>query len=224
MKTLVGTIVLLTAMVGFAIGDGAIPVDLASKRILAPHTTLEITDSQREEVEVIGTLTLTTDQWQQLRAISQTCPKRIEMVLPLNYHSCGDDLIGVSYAIQLSESQVAVTHEVLRSGSAKMTLERALGSEKIVVLRMDRRGQFYYDGVLIPFEQLLRLVTTRGADGGEAEDHREIRPQTQTRHLGVVRPMGVGRESAVAKTRLDQIFGAAATAGWSEVDLALNGD
>lgn len=224
MKTLFAIIILLTSTVGSAIGDGTIPVDVASKRVLVPHTSLEITDSQRVEIEAIGTLTLTTDQWQQLRAISQTCPKRIEMVLPLNYNSCACDLIGVSYAIQLSESQVAVTHEVLRSNSGRMTLERALRNETIVVVRMDRRGQFHYEGVLIPIEELLRLVTTRGADGGEAQDHREIRPQTQTRHLGVIRPMGVGRESALAKSRLDQLFAVAASAGWQEVDLAHNGD
>ncbi len=170
---------------------------------------LTISESQTEEIESLGTLTLSSEQCQELRAISTGCPKRIERILPVTYRDCGCALIGVFYGIQLSPSQVAVTHSEISGGSEKSDVRNALESGTDLILRMDGRGQFYFGGALIPFGDLLKMV----ANSGKPDSNRM---------LGVVRPIGVTRDSPVAKDRLDALFKAAKAVGWEEWNLALD--
>jgi hypothetical protein len=207
MKTLPRIFVVLSAFSSAALGDGGIPVDRATNQVTLPHVMLTVSESQTEEIETMGTLTLSSEQWQQLRAISSACPKRIEEILPSTYRDCGCALIGVFYGIQLSPSQVAIPHYEISGESDNTNVRSALNSSTKLILRMDRRGQFYYGGALIPFGDLLQLFAN---------------PGKSDRKLGVVRPIGVKRDGAIAKERLDTLFKTAATAGWEEWNLALD--
>jgi hypothetical protein len=207
MKTLPRILMILSALSSAAFGDGGIPVNRDTNQVTVPHEMLTVSDSQTEEIETMGTLTLSSEQWEQLRAISSGCPKRIEEILPSTYRDCGCALIGVFYGIQLSPNQVAVPHYEIAEGSDSTNVRSALNSSTKLILRMDGRGQFYHGGALIPYGELLQLL----ANSGKSD-----------RKLGVVRPIGVKRNSAIAKERLDALFKTAAAAGWEEWNLALD--
>jgi hypothetical protein len=207
MRTFYRILILLSGLSPLAYGDGGIPVDRTTKEVTVPHETLTLSESQIEEIESLGTLTLSSEQWQQLRAISPNCPMRIEEILPVTYRDCGCAQIGVFYGIQLSPNRVAVTHSEIAGGSDGSNVRGAIESGKDLILRMDTRGQFYYGGALIHFEDLVKLI----ADSEKTDS---------PRMLGVVRPVGVKRDSPVAKERLDALYNAAAAKGWEEWNLA----
>lgn len=189
--------------IGSILGDG-IPVDFKTHRVTEPHTVLTLSESQSEEIEILGTLTLATEQWQKLRSIGPACPKRLVQILPVTWDDCTCET--PYYVIQLSRSQVAVVHSVL----VRMTfedLELELTKTSNLKLYADRRGQFYFKGTLIPFSRLLQLI---GASSGRMpSDHPE-----QQRWLCVELPLGIEPDSAVMKTRLDELFKTAEKAGW----------
>lgn len=207
MRRLSGSLIMLSVLSTAVLGDGGIPVDRATNQVTSPHVRLTLSDSQKEEIETMGTLTLSSEQWQSLRAVSTACPKRIERILPSTYRDCGCALIGLFYGIQLSPDQVAVTHDQISGVPDSADVQSALNTRSELCLRMDRRGQFYYGGALIPFSDLLKMV----ANSGKKE-----------RWLGVARPIGMKRDSAVAKERLDALFKAGEAAGWREWNLALD--
>lgn len=208
MKTLIRQMLVLGFSAGIVLADGGIPVDRETHTVTVPHTLLTLTDSQREEIDVVGTLTLTPDQWKELRTIGPDCPKRIDRILLETYDDCGCDLIGVFYAIQLSTGSVAVTHGQLGSGWGYQKLRLALAESQKLQLRVDARGQFYYDGVLIPFPALLQMVT---ASNKPPEAGGII-----LRDFGVVRPSGVSRKDAAVADRLETLFKTAEAAGWEQ--------
>lgn len=207
MNTLHRILILLSGSSFLAMADGGLPINRKTHEVRVPHVTLTISESQTEEIDSLGTLTLSSEQWQQLRAISPNCPMRIEEILPVTYRDCDCGLAGVFFGIQLSTNRVAVTHSEIAHGSDGSNVRRAIESGKDLILRMDKRGQFYYGGALIHFEDLLKLI----ADTAKAD---------RMRMLGVVRPLGVKRDSSVAKERLDALYKAAAGTGWEEWNLA----
>jgi len=188
MKTLIRQLLVLGFSAGIVFADGGIPVDRQTHSVKVPHTLLTVTDSQREEIDVVGTLTLTADQWKELRAIGPDCPKRIDRILLETYDDCGCDLIDVFYAIQLNTGAVAVTHDQLSSGWGSRKLITALAESNKLKLRVDARGQFYHEGVLIPFTRLLDLV--------KASSKKPRADGIILREIGVVRPSGVSRRAS----------------------------
>ncbi|MES2923903.1 MAG: hypothetical protein V4819_20285 [Verrucomicrobiota bacterium] len=208
MKSLIRQLLILGFSIGIVSADGGIPVDLATHSVKVPHTLLTVSESQREEIDVVGTLTLTPDQWKELRAIGPDCPKRIDRILLETYDDCGCDLIDVFYAIQLNTGAVAVTHDQLSSGWGFRKLQLALSESDTLQLRVDPRGQFYHEGILIPFPRLLDLV--------KASSKKPRADGIILRKIGVVRPTGVSRKDAAVADRLETLFKTAEAAGWEQ--------
>jgi hypothetical protein len=187
---------------GIAWADG-IPV--SDGRVTEAHTVLELSDSQAEEVDVLGSLTLSPGQFAQLRAIGPSCPKRFEAVVPVTWNDCTCDMN--LYAIQLSRQRVAVLHSQIEVPAARV-LEEILKEQDDLYLHVDRRGQFHHGGVLIPFPRVLELI---GESSGKARPG-NIPEELQ---LSVELPVGLDRNSPVLKGRLDQLRDAASKRGWN---------
>ena len=181
--------------------DG-IPVDRATHRVTVPHDLITLSDSQAEEVESLGTLTLDQDQWRRLRAVSPSYPQRIETLVAASYSDCTCDM--GSYGIALSRTRVAVPRGQFDGPAAGRLLEPG-HDETVLGLRMDRRGQFYHQGVLVPFPELLTALRARTPSPGD----------TTERWLVVELPVGVTPQDATVATRLARVTAAARAAGWS---------
>lgn len=205
MKTISGTLLSLAVFSTFALGDG-LPINRETNEITSAHQVLDLSESQQEEVETLGTLTLSAEQWQKLREISPSCPKRIEQIVPISYNDCGCDLLGV-FGIQTSSDKVAVLDWVVARGGKMPSLKNDISSGADIRLRMDGNGNFYYDGSQIPLDELCKMFAESKSSKG-------------ARMFGIVRPLGVKRDAPVAKEHLDAIVKAAEAAGWQEWNLS----
>lgn len=179
-------------------GDGP-PVDVATRSMTVPHEKLVLSASQREEIEVLGTLTLEPSQWERVRRSYPAMPKRIEHVLPVTYNDCMCD-IGV-YAIQLDSETVAVAHEQY---AEEGTFETSLVEGKELSLRVDHRGQFYFKGGRIPFQKLLDAIRDSKPAAGEEEAW-----------LLVEFPLDVTRMTKEVASRIKLLSEAGKGAGWT---------
>lgn len=189
-----------------ALGDG-IPVDRDTGKITVPYESIKLSESQIEEVDLLGTLTLDSEQWRKLRAINVACPKRFS-VIPLTYHDCTCEV--PTYAIAISGSEVAITHDQIGSfKSGARHLKFLLSQYDHIRLNIDRRGQFYQDGSLIRFEELLDVLHSTNPKVKEG-----------TKPFFYVKiPIGLSRNSEVFKARLDAVYSTANEKGWKTPDV-----
>jgi len=178
--------------------DG-IPVNHTTGRVIVPHTVLNLSESQSEEIDTLGTLTLSADQWKKVRAVTPECPKQFYIVPVTSIDPAPEDQF---YGIQLSGSQVAVADG--------MSAEVNFVGETLYV---DRHGQFYCAGVLIPYRTLIEKYA---ATSGKTGNKDPLAPQE--RELVVNLPFGVSKDSTVIKDRLDRLFKVAAASGWRTPD------
>ncbi len=177
------------------------PVDVKSRSMTVPHQKLVVSASQREEIEALGTLTLDAAQWERLRQFYPDMPKRIESVLPVTYNDCTCD-VGV-YAVQLDPNTVAIAHEQF---SEEGNLDTVLAEGKELLLRVDRRGQFYFKGSLVPFQRLLDAVRASKARPAGAGDEA---------WMSVDFPLDVLRTTKEVASRVKLLAEAGAGAGWT---------
>ncbi|MGA2498312.1 MAG: hypothetical protein ABSH20_11260 [Tepidisphaeraceae bacterium] len=214
---LLAAVLLIVARV--ALADG-IPVDQNHTKVTAAHDIVKLNESQIEEVETLGTLTLDPGQWAKLRATNADCPKRFDTVLPITYDDC---TCGVgNYVIAVSRDEVAVLRSgrgakaidafidaLSGSGSAGARAPREVDDRAPTpTLLVDHRGQFYYKGILLPFRELLAAVSTTKAA-------RAAKPADENRLIWVSFPVHVGSNSEAIKPRLDKLKEAATAAGWT---------
>ena len=161
---------------------------------------MTLSESQSEEIDTLGTLTLSTDQWKRVRAVTADCPKRIDAIVPVtSIDPAPEDQF---YGIQVSGSQVAVADG--------MIVDLKFVGETLYV---DRHGQFYCAGVLIPYRNLIEKYA---ATSGKTGNKDPLAPQE--RELFVQVPLGMSRDSAALKDRLDRLFKVAAASGWRTPD------
>jgi hypothetical protein len=199
-------IILLVVVLTYTTLADGIPVDKKTKRIRVPHTIIRISENQVEEIEAIGTLTLTNVQWKQLRNIGPNCPKRFENVLPITWNDCTCDMS--PYVIQISRDSIAVLHNDI-NGNAGIELRYFLeGSTGWVSLSVDHRGQFYFKGILIPFENLLTTISTSTIK--ESDNKYEKR-----RFIFIHKPLGMSEKSPQLESRLNKLFETAKQSGLS---------
>lgn len=204
MKIFLATL-LIIVMTLIVFADG-IPVDRKTKRIRGDHTLLKISKNQIEEIEAIGTLTLTDLQWQQLRKIGPNCPKRFENVLPITWNDCTCDVS--PYVIQISRDSIAVLHNQIH-GDAGTKLKYFLeGSPDWISLSVDHRGQFYFKGILIPFENLLSTISTSRIMESDSKFEKR-------RFIFIHKPVGMSEKSPQLEGRLNKLFETARQAGLS---------
>ena len=168
-----------------------------------PHTVISLTASQVEELQVLNSVTLTTDQWETLRKVSHATPKRLHGILPISYNDC---TCGISYeAIRLNDGRLAVMHEEF----SKDQLVRRLNAEKSVVLRVDDRGQMYFHGILIRFPALVEAL----ASIRECYNTDQTAPMDGIATVEV--PPGMKPTDAVFTERLKKVYQLLAKKGWN---------
>ena len=199
---------------GFGQPSGGIPVDRKTGEVTVPHTVVSLTAEQIDETQALGTLTLTPDQWRQVRAQSPQSPKRFTTIIPLPWPDGTRDVEG-TYAIELSRDRMAIPY----GEDAPPTVETVRGGlfrDCITSLRVNDRGMYHLDGKLVPFPTLLEALATPPADAQLDEDGKlvftattEGRKITMQRWLGVKLPAGAKTNDAVFQYRLQQIAAAA---------------
>ncbi len=214
MKPITLLTVSLLATATLTLAEG-IPVDHETGKITTAHTVVALTAEQIEETQTLGTLTLTPEQWREVRAKSPQCPKRFNLIFPVTSNDCSCG-IEEEYVIAMSRNRVAVLLDG-ESGMSVESLRYELFKDEVVRLRMNEHGEFHLDGKLVPFQTLLKALATppedaKRDDGGKLavnitnKDGLEI---TMRRWLNVWLPVGSKPTDAVFESRLRQIAAAA---------------
>jgi len=203
MRTCVVAVLSFFLLESWGIADGP-PVNSKTGEVTVPHTIVSLNESQQEELDTLGSVTFTPDQWKGLRKVSNTCPKRIESVIPVDYNDCTCGL-DTEYAIAVAPDRLAVLHNEWRDSS----LVWFFSSRDVITLRVDRRGQFYYEGALVPYRSLLESV--RVAAEKKMESNKET---NKVPYLYAEIPIGLTRESVTLKERIDELYELAEAGGW----------
>ena len=193
--------------------DG-IPVDRNSGEVTAPHTIVILTAAQIDETQTLGTLTLTSEQWTEVRAKSPQSPKRFTNILPLPWPDRSFSA-NVEYVIELSRDRMAVLHK----GDSVVSVESVrheLFKDSIISLRVNDRGMYHLGGNLIPFPTLLQAFATPPDNAQRDAEGKLIvtttiagNNTTAPRWLGVKLPAGAKPTDAVFHYRLTQLAAAA---------------
>jgi hypothetical protein len=177
----------------FGLADG-LPVDPKTNKITVRHSTVEISDAQKDEIDILGSITFTAVQLQGIRKTFPTCPKRINHVFPISsQENVGDPS---PYVIQTGVNTIVVVPDSSPPIRDWLYTERGLLGSAVSI---DRRGQFYLSGnpgVLIPFKKLLSMI-------GETKELAGIKDDD--RHILVSLPYGMQRNDGVVKERIDAI-------------------
>ena len=202
MKSIFSSVLLL--LLAFpARGDGP-PIDHKTGKITYPHSVVDLNSTQANELDTVGTVTLTSEQWAALRKVSKATPRRIQEVIPVTWNDC---LCGVhgDYGIALGPKRIAILHRNWNPGSLAWTFAHTESLE----LRIDRRGQFYFRDALIPYPTLLSGFSEASAERKSVTGQSSRKPS-----LFVRLPLGMDEKSVTLKSRLDEIYELAGKEGW----------
>ena len=203
MKAIIAATVLALPMVQ---GDG-LPLTDDRNGIEARHIFLKIDESQREEIITLDNITLTKNQWAEARKLCAAIPKRIETVFPKDWDdcTCGTE-DSAAYVILWNKDTIAVVAtygEVKASHTYSDRLKNSGGS----YLSVDERGQFYHDGVLIPFAELLAASQVKA----KPNPNETSPPQPS---VSVKLPMSLKADAPSLKDRLAKLEETLRANGW----------
>ena len=187
---------------------------------------LDVSDSQAEEMDTQLSLTLTSEQWGRLRDQGLRWPMRIDAIYSLDADA-PTFYVMMPHAVRLEANKVAVVTGSFDNFETDMVLGQAISggdmprstalavwptilhrpvaeeyADKVLVVAVDRRGNFYADGVPVLFDGLLEFFR---------------KPLTDYQPFGLVRlalPPGLTAESPEVRDRLAQWRTAAADGGW----------
>jgi hypothetical protein len=191
----------LLALPMAALADG-LPKD-ENDNLTVPHTFVAMTPSQVEEMEVLDSVTLTKEQWAEIRKVSPNTPKRLQGILPITWNDC---LCCVRCeAVRMKDGKLAIFHEEQNAQALKYRINPA----RKLRLMVDRRGQFHLDGILVHYKVLIAAIRASdpvkpGArnldDSGLAE---------------IDTPAGMDHDDPVFFERLTSIHTELAAKGWN---------
>jgi len=190
---------------GPACADG-IPFDVKTGKVTTAHVMIELSDSQREEIIALGSITLDSAQWADSRKLNPAVPKRIEMVFPRDWADCSCGAENVAYAIHTEPGRAAIIADFMEGDPASLLKER-LGESGGAFLSVDPRGQFYHEGRLVPFAMLLKALEIQAKPAKN-----QVAPPDPCISIDI--PFELEPSSAVLKPRLDEASAVAAKAGW----------
>jgi len=204
MKTIPLSVPVIIAMLvaASAVRADRLPIDLKTRTVTADHILLEVSDSQAQEMDTQDSLTLTAEQWHMLRKRGLLWPMRLEWIVNYDEDTCGCALMGHT-GIRLDEKRIAIVPGYSETENARQALNAAKENGTIS-LRVDRKGQFYAKGVLLPFRDVLSYFQ-EPANPSDAKR----RP-----NLWIRFPVGIDRRSDAVKERVDQLETAAQSSGW----------
>lgn len=122
------------------------------------HYLVKLNEDQLEEVTIAGTLTLTRTQWQEVRKLSPSAPKRIEDIFPSTHNDCTCGEEEEIYGVWFKDGTVAVVYLDAPVPFEKLDAETKDKLAKDLSFRMDERGQLYHDNKLIPYSEVKSRV------------------------------------------------------------------
>lgn len=198
-------LVFLTPALLFAEG---LPLNESRTKYEGPHHLVKLNEDQLEEVTVSGTLTLTSAQWQEVRKLSPSAPKRIEAILPSTHNDCMCGMEEQTYGVWFKDGTVAVVYEDAPVPFEKLDAKTKDELSKDLHFRMDERGQFYQDCKLIPYSEVKARVAYLKATS--VED-----PSSNLAGLAIELPPHSKANDAALAGRLTELQKIAKTAGRS---------
>ncbi len=191
------------------------PVDPKTGRVTVEHVMLDLSETQIQEVDTIGTLTLSPDQWSELQKIDPVCPKRLDIVLPPSFEDSDGGLPDTSpWAIRTARGHVAIPKANLEVDyKDELTrLKDGLAKGEDLVLWMNADGEFHRGGRHLEFSMLLKLIAA-SAEG-----------RTSPAGSVVIHwPGDVSRDAKVPRERCNALILAAKKA-WIGQDFTDSGD
>jgi len=143
------SLVLLLGLLPLLVYADGIPVNRKTGKVIVPHTVILLTPEQEQEVIVLGTLTLTQEQWQQQFEKDPNAPI-CATAFPITYDDCMCGQIG-PYVVVLPDAKAALfpsdEYQFLIEGTSSLIIEEGV--------RVDRQGQFFCFGMPCTFVKVL---------------------------------------------------------------------
>lgn len=133
--------------------DG-LPLNEDRTKYEGSHYLVTLNEDQLEEVTVIGTLTLTSDQWKEAREKNSNTPKRIDAILPSTHNDCMCGMEEETFGVWFKNGTVAVVFGNTPVPFDQLPTEAKDELAKNLHFYIDERGQFYQDGKLIPYSDV----------------------------------------------------------------------
>ncbi len=156
MRVSVTLAILLLALSSASFGEG-IPVNRETWQLTTPAELIAISESQREEIDVYGTLTLDSKQWKRLQRKHPSISKRVTVV-PLNYDDCTCGMsnyvirtapLEVAFPLHISLRRVSSVKELLESD-----FEDNTENQSHLYVRIDGLGRAYVHGTRFSLKQI----------------------------------------------------------------------
>lgn len=122
------------------------------------HYLVKLSEDQLEEVTVVGSLTLTRTQWEEVRKLSPGTPKRIDTIFPSTHNDCMCEMEEETYGVWFKDGTLAVVYGDHTVPFEKLDTETKTNLTKDLNFRMDERGQFYHEGKLVPYPEVKARV------------------------------------------------------------------
>ncbi len=190
------------------------PIDQKSGQILVPHSLISLTPDQIDETQTTGTLTLTAEQWKTVLAQAPQSPRRYDTILSLPWTKEAS-AVQPPYVLELSRQKMAIIHAAAVTQTAD-DLRELLYQQKIITLRVNERGQFYFQGKLVSYPRLVNALSTPPAspmsDQEEkivTSDEKNQKQQSPVPWLLVKLPPGADPTADVYDFRLKELAGIA---------------
>jgi hypothetical protein len=194
------------------------PVDRQTREVSVPHTVVELSASQIEEYDTLDSVTFPSEQWAALRKNAPSCPKRLSSadIVPWNYRDCSCALIGRTYGIALSRTQLAVVHG---DWDVDGLVGRIL-AEFWVEFYIDPNGELHLQGARVPFDLILKAIPKLAAQVEKSPHLRQrMREEGREKPFVAVRtPLDSNRDDPALRERIDAIYRVAEAAGWETMN------
>lgn len=200
MRTL--SIVTLLALSAVCHADG-LPKNEKGE-LTVKHTLIEPNPSQVEEMEVLNSVTLTKEQWAEVRKVSPNTPKRLQGIIPITWNDCLCE--ERCEAVRMLDGKLAIFHD----DQTVQTINYRISPGRLLTLMVDRRGQFHIDGILVRYKVLIDSIRASG----------RVQPEDRKTYEGgtaVVKvPPGMSVEDPVFEDRISNIYVELAAKGWND--------
>jgi len=173
------------------------------------HTDVKLTESQKEELETLHTVTFTKEQWEELRKIAPNTPKRLERIFPVTYADCLCDMEDDHYGVLQKNCDVAVFHTNTQSSQ---DFFYKFNYAEHLTFHVDSRGQFHLNGTLVKFPILLQAIRESGTN--LSEEQKKGRANSYTPSATIYTPVGAAPDDAAYAERITTLKRELAAKGW----------
>jgi hypothetical protein len=167
------------------------------------HTLIDLNPSQVEEMEVLNSVTLTKEQWAEVRKVSPNTPKRLQGIIPITWNDCLCE--ERCEAVRMLDGKLAV----FLDDQTVQTIHHHIYPGRPLNLQVDRRGQFHLDGILVRYHILIDAIRASEAVGPE---HRQD-PMGGTAEVKA--PPGMSLDDPVFEERITSVYVELAAKGWN---------